>query len=186
MQWGLTFWNLNKHHCFIVLHISFAGGLELCFGGGKRTKAPPVATGLWQNFSLLFNALDSEKYFGYAICQAYKICQTFCLLACQGPKWCYNISVGIALNVQFTANKMCAKNNTHIYVARTSNNRVLPMEWSWWATSNDPREASKQLIVLTMVTTKVILWSLLLLVATVWSFAHLLLGLSDRNSGTTH
>jgi len=23
---------------------------------------------------------------------------------------------------------MCAKNNTHIYVARTSNNRVLPME----------------------------------------------------------
>jgi len=21
VQWGLTFWNLNKHHCFIVLHI---------------------------------------------------------------------------------------------------------------------------------------------------------------------
>jgi len=21
VQWGLTFWHLNKHHCFIVLHI---------------------------------------------------------------------------------------------------------------------------------------------------------------------
>jgi len=29
----LTFWTLNKHHCFIVLHISIWGrGLELCFG----------------------------------------------------------------------------------------------------------------------------------------------------------
>ena len=36
-----------------------------------------------------------------------------------------NLSVGIALNVWFTMNGMCAKNNTHIYVARTSNNRVI-------------------------------------------------------------
>jgi len=21
VQWGLTFWNLNKHHCFVALHI---------------------------------------------------------------------------------------------------------------------------------------------------------------------
>jgi len=28
---------------------------------------------------LLFNAIDSEKYLGYTICQACKICQTFCL-----------------------------------------------------------------------------------------------------------
>jgi len=27
---------------------------------------------VWQNFSLLFNAIDSEKYSGYAICQACK------------------------------------------------------------------------------------------------------------------
>jgi len=38
---------------------------------------------------------------------------------------CCNLSVGVALNVWFTANGMCAKNNTHIYVARTSNNRVI-------------------------------------------------------------
>ena len=31
----------------------------------------------------------------------------------------------LALRVQFTANGMCGKNNTHIYVARTSNNRVI-------------------------------------------------------------
>jgi len=36
-----------------------------------------------------------------------------------------NLSVGVALNVRFTTNGMCVKNNTHIYVARTSNNRVI-------------------------------------------------------------
>jgi len=32
---------------------------------------------------------------------------------------CCNISVGIVLNVQFTMNGMCTKNNTHIYVAHS-------------------------------------------------------------------
>jgi len=27
---------------------------------------------MWQNFSVLFNAIDSEKYLGYAICQGCK------------------------------------------------------------------------------------------------------------------
>jgi len=27
-------------------------------------------------------------------------------------------SVGVALNVRFTTNRMCAKNNTHIYAAQ--------------------------------------------------------------------
>jgi len=43
-------------------------------------------------------------------------------------KWrgCYcNLSVGVALNALFTTNGMRAKNNTHIYAARTSNNRVI-------------------------------------------------------------
>jgi len=62
-----------------VLHISIWGGLELCFGGAKPIKAPRGYGTVWQNFSLLFNAIDSEKYFGYATCQACKICQTFCL-----------------------------------------------------------------------------------------------------------
>jgi len=38
---------------------------------------------------------------------------------------CCNLSIGIALNVRFTTNGMCVENNTHIYVARTSNNRVI-------------------------------------------------------------
>jgi len=60
-----------------VLDISIGGGLELCFGGDKPTK--PLVGTVWQNFSLLFDAIDSEKYLGYAICQACKVCQTFCL-----------------------------------------------------------------------------------------------------------
>jgi len=36
-----------------------------------------------------------------------------------------NLSIGVATNVRFTTNGMCAKNNTHIYEARTSNNRVI-------------------------------------------------------------
>ena len=73
LQWGSTFWNLNKHHCFIVLHISiWERGLELCFGGAEPTKGPRGYWTVWQNFSLLFNPTDSEKCLGYAICQACK------------------------------------------------------------------------------------------------------------------
>jgi len=36
----------------------------------------------------------------------------------------------------------------HMYVARTSNNRVIPMEWAWWVTSNNACEASEHFIVL--------------------------------------
>ena len=61
-------------------------------------------------------------------------------------------SVGVALNVRFTTNTMCAKNNTHMYVVQTSNKSDF------------------------------VRWSLLLLVATVRSFLHLPLRLSHRNS----
>ena len=37
---------------------------------------------------------------------------------------CCILSVGFALNVRFTMNGVCVKNNPHIYVAQTSNNRV--------------------------------------------------------------
>ena len=43
--------------------------------------------------------------------------------------------------------KWNAKNNTHIHVVQTSNNRVIPMEWSWWVTSNNACEPGEQLIV---------------------------------------
>jgi len=54
-------------------HFNLGGGLELlCFRGAKPTKAPRGDWTVWQNFSLLFNAIDLEKYSGYAICQACK------------------------------------------------------------------------------------------------------------------
>ena len=89
-----------------------------------------------------------------------------------------------SLNVRFTTNGMCAKNITHIYGARTSNNRVIPMEWSWLVTFNNACEPGEQLIALPDGNhqSDLVGWSLLLLAATVWSFAHLPLGLSDRNT----
>ena len=72
----------------------------------------------------------------------------------------------------------------YFYVARTSNNGVIPMEWSWWVTSNNACEIGEQLIVLAKGDheSDLVGWSLLLLAATVWSFAHMPLGISDRNT----
>jgi len=43
----------------------------------------------------------------------------------------------------------CAWRTTpYIYVARTSNNRVIPVEWSWWVPFDDACEPGEQLIVL--------------------------------------
>jgi len=42
--------------------------------------------------------------------------------------FCCNLSLGVAIKVQFTMNGMCVNRNTHtgtVYVARTSNNRVI-------------------------------------------------------------
>ena len=49
----------------------------------------------------------------------------------------------IVLNVRFTTNRMCAKNNT-IYMWHEQ----AIIEWSWWVTSNNACETSQQLIVL--------------------------------------
>jgi len=71
-----------------------------------------------------------------------------------------------------------------MYVARTSNKRVIPMEWSWWVSSNNACEPGEQLIVLANGDDEndLVGWSLLLLAATVRSFAHMPLGISDRNN----
>jgi len=37
---------------------------------------------------------------------------------------CCNLSVSVVLNVRFTTNGMCMKNNTHIFVVRTGRNRM--------------------------------------------------------------
>jgi len=57
------------------------------------------------------------------------------------------------------------------------------MEWSWWVTSYNAGEPREQLIVLANGDDEsdLVGWSLLLLAATVRSFAHMPLGISDRN-----
>ena len=72
----------------------------------------------------------------------------------------------------------------YMYVAQTSNNRVIPKEWSWWVTSNNNAcEPGEQLIVFANGDDEsdLVGWSLLLLAATVRSLAHMPLGISDRN-----
>jgi len=39
--------------------------------------------------------------------------------------YCCNFSVSMNLNEEYTANRICVKNNAHIHVAWTSNNRVI-------------------------------------------------------------
>ena len=58
------------------------------------------------------------------------------------------------------------------------------MEWSWWVTFNNACEPGEQLIVRANGDDQgdIVRWTLLLLAATVWSFARMLLGFSDRNS----
>jgi len=61
---------------------------------------------------------------------------------------------------------------------------VIRMEWSWWVTSNNACEPGEQLIVLANGDDEsdLVRWPLLLLAATVRSSAHMLLGISDRNT----
>ena len=57
------------------------------------------------------------------------------------------------------------------------------MVWSWWVTSNNACEPGEQLIVLANGDDEsdLVGWSLLFLAATVRSFAHMPLGISDHN-----
>jgi len=43
-----------------------------------------------------------------------------CAFGCK----CFNLSVGVTLNVQFATNGMCVKNKTPTYAAQTSKHRV--------------------------------------------------------------
>jgi len=109
----------------------------------------------------------------------------YCTLELQYMQWWHwcKLSVGVALNARFTTNGMCAKNNTHMYVVRTSNNKVIPMEWSRWMTSNNACEPGDQVIVRANGDDErdLVRWTLLLLDATVRSFVFKPLGLSNRN-----
>jgi len=74
VQGDLIFWNLNKHHYFIMLQIIFqVGGVGTLFVGLSPPKPPCSEGTVRQNFRSLFDAINSEKYLGYAICQACKL-----------------------------------------------------------------------------------------------------------------
>jgi len=94
--------------------------LELCFGEAKPTKvSPPRGDGtVWKNFGLLFNAIDLEKYLGW---RYVKLARYVKLSVYKHDRAQSGVAtsrlVGVVLNVRFTTNRMCAKNNTHIYVA---------------------------------------------------------------------
>ena len=77
------------------------------------------------------------------------------------------------------------KEQKYMYVAWTSNNRVISMEWSWWVTSNNACEPGEQLIVLANGDDEsdLVRWSLLLLAATVRSFVHMPLGIPIAKNG---
>jgi len=91
---------------------------------------------------------------------------------------CCNHSSGVALKRAIHHERNVCEEEHHIYVARTSNNRVIPMEWCWWVTSNNACEPGEQLIVRANGDDEsdLVGWSLLLLAATVRSFAHRPLG----------
>jgi len=64
---------------YIASYFYLEGTWSFVSEGLSPTKSPRGDGTVWQNFSLLFNAIDLEKYLGYVICQACKICQTSCL-----------------------------------------------------------------------------------------------------------
>ena len=93
------------------------------------------------------------------------------------PRWvCCNLSSGVALIVWFTTNGMCVKNNTIICVARASNSKrdcdVVALLILTCERLNVTTSVRKE---------RLRAWSLLLLAATVRSFARMPLGISDHN-----
>ena len=83
----------------------------------------------WCKIQLLKRNLQSTPTFN-SWATAFYMCVND-LPLCSKLKQCFmqmilfNLSVGVALNVRFTTNGICAKNNPYIYVARTSNNKVI-------------------------------------------------------------
>ena len=73
----------NDHYPVCRLDIRQDSEFATGYGYPERLSPPKPPRGhgtMWQNFSLLFNAMDSENSLSYAIsCQACKICQSFCL-----------------------------------------------------------------------------------------------------------
>ena len=71
-----------------------------------------------------YNGWQTRQRFRKCSCIAWRSEYSGCSFNWQAVPCC-NLSVDVALNVRFTTNGMCAKNNNVIYLARTSNNRVI-------------------------------------------------------------
>jgi len=92
-----------------------------------------LAATVWSFAHLALGLSDHNKmvlwpgYEGHARCNLHKKNVWWVGLVVKRRGCCCNLSAGITLNVRFTTNEMCAKNNTHLYVVWTSNNRVISL-----------------------------------------------------------
>jgi len=165
------FWNLSKYKTWRE-KVEWTWHIIPTWKSGGDTS--PTKLRPWPHLSTCFKHIVKKFPCQIVFC----ICKLWELTV--DCWYCCNLSGGVALIVWFTVNGMCVKNNTIICVPRASNSK---------------RDcAGVALLILTCerlnVTTSVRkerlrAWSLLLLAATVRSFAHMPLGLSDRNSITT-
>jgi len=74
VQWGLTFLKFEQTSLFYshsASYFNLGGGIGALSRRGSSHQRPLMVTGLCgKTSSMLFNAINSEKYLGYAICQA--------------------------------------------------------------------------------------------------------------------
>jgi len=91
-----------------------------------------LAATVWSFVHLLLGLSNRNKMVlwpgceGYARRNLHKKNLQFMWFVVNTRAYCFNLSVDVALNVQFITNRMCAKNNTHIYVSQTSKCCLLP------------------------------------------------------------
>ena len=97
---------LNKHQFYSASYFNW-GALELCFGRAKPTEAPLVAMGLctWYVKLARYVKLSLHKH--------------------------DRAQSGVALNVWFTSNRMCVKNNTCQAIQMWRKQAII--EWSRWS-----------------------------------------------------
>ena len=126
------------------------GGAWRFVSEGLSTPKPPVATGMCGKTSACFlmQLNDSEKYVGYAICQACKICQTSVYKddKAQNRVATSRLALHWMCDSQWTG---CVRRVTHIYLWR----KQEIIEWCRWSDLDElpliyACEASEQLILL--------------------------------------
>ena len=92
------------HRCLLILKISFVDVFVLPLNHCRNLF-------IHLSFMAFLASLD-------IVCFVFRMSMINCW-------YCCNLSLGVALNVQFATIGMCVKNNTHKCVVRTSDNRVI-------------------------------------------------------------